>query len=630
MAVKIQTKRSTGTSAPGTLAAGELAVTYGGGTQGNNGERLFVGNNDGSSVIVIGGKYFSDKLDHVDGTLTASSALTADSNSSIDKVQIGNAAAAGGILELREGTNNGSNYIQIAAPAAVTTNTTFTLPDGDGNDGQFLKTDGSGQLGFDTVVSSLTLAADSGSSDTINTGETLTFEGGEGIDTTVADNKITIAGEDASDSNKGIASFVSADFSVASGAVSLSTTPSTFAQLNIDNLRLDGNTLSSQDADGNIVLDPNGTGVVDVNTSRIINVTDPSGAQDAATKAYVDATVNGLDVKGSVVAASTGNGVLSGAYRNGDSLDGVTLSTGDRILLKDQTTGSENGIYTVNASGAPTRATDFDSSSDASPGSFVFVEQGTTNGDNGFVLTNNSVTLGSTALTFVQFSGAGQITAGDGLTKNGNTINVEVGNGLDVAADEISVDLKANGGLVIESTEIAVDLGASSITGTLAVGDGGTGATTLTDGGILLGSGTGAITAMAALADGEMIVGDGTTDPVAESGDTLRISIGVGSSSTWQITGLNIGHASDTTLTRASAGDLQIESNIIYRAGGTDVAVADGGTGISAVAKGSVLVANTADTISALDGGGSSDGILLYTHGTDTISWSAAVDGGTF
>ena len=94
---------------------------------------------------------------------------------------------------------------------------------------------------------------------------------------------------------------------------------------------------------------------------------------------------------------------------------------------------------------APTRAADFDSSSDASPGSFVFVEQGTTNGDNGFVLTNNSVTLGTTALVFVQFSGAGQITAGTGLTKNGNTINAVAGDGLDVAADEISVDLKANG-----------------------------------------------------------------------------------------------------------------------------------------------------------------------------------------
>ena len=490
MAVKIQTKRSTGTDAPGTLAAGELAVTYGAGSEANNGERLFVGNNDGSSVLVIGGKYFSDKLDHVDGTLTANSALTADSNSSISKIQIGNATGAGGILELREGTANGNNYIRIAAPNAVTSNTTFTLPDGDGGAGQFLKTNGAGQLAFDTVVSTLTLAADSGSNDSIATGETLTFTGGEGIDTTVSDNTITIAGEDASTSNKGIAVFSDEDFSVSSGTVSLSTTPSTFQQLNIDNIRLDGNTISTTGS-GDLILDPQGSNDIDANSHKIINVTDPTAAQDAATKAYVDATINGLDVKGSVVAATTGNANFTGAFRAGDSLDGIVLTAGDRILIKDQTTGSQNGIYTVNPTGAPTRATDFDSSSDASPGSFVFVEQGTTNGDNGFVLTNNSVTLGSTALTFVQFSGAGQITAGTGLTKSGNTINAVAGDGLDVTADEISVDLKANGGLVIESTELAIDLEASSITGVLGISDGGTGGNTASGARDNLGLGTG-------------------------------------------------------------------------------------------------------------------------------------------
>ena len=192
-----------------------------------------------------------------------------------------------------------------------------------------------------------------------------------------------------------------------------------------------------------------------------------------------------------MVAATTGNANFTGAFRAGDSLDGIVLTAGDRILIKDQTTGSQNGIYTVNPTGAPTRATDFDSSSDASPGSFVFVEQGTTNGDNGFVLTNNSVTLGSTALTFVQFSGAGQITAGTGLTKSGNTINAVAGDGLDVTADEISVDLKANGGLVIESTELAIDLEASSITGVLGISDGGTGGNTASGARDNLGLGTG-------------------------------------------------------------------------------------------------------------------------------------------
>ena len=500
MAVEIQIKRSSGSAKPNTLKLGELAYTYGTGTQINNGDRMFIGiggvdgNGDANEIATIGGQYFSDKLDHVDGTLTASSALTADSSSRIDTIKIGNNATAGGILELRESTNNGNNYIRIAAPNAVTNNTTFTLPDGDGNNGQFLKTNGAGQLDFATVVSTLTLKADNGSDDVISTGEDLTFTGGEGIDTTVSNNTITIAGEDATTGNKGIASFSDEDFVVSSGAVSLATIPSTFNQLNIDNIRLDGNTISTT-AGGDLILDPEGSNDIDANSHKIINVTDPTAAQDAATKAYVDATVNGLDVKGSVVAASTGNASFTGAFRAGDSLDGIVLTAGDRILIKDQTTGSQNGIYTVNPTGAPTRAADFDSSSDASPGSFVFVEQGATNGDNGFVLTNNSVTLGSTALVFVQFSGAGQITAGDGIQKSGN---------------EISVDLKANSGLEIDGGEIRINLGASAIHGTLGVGDGGTGETTFVANRILIGNGTSALNQVAIGNSGEFLISGGS------------------------------------------------------------------------------------------------------------------------
>ena len=195
------------------------------------------------------------------------------------------------------------------------------------------------------------------------------------------------------------------------------------------------------------------TSSVSLNSQTITNLADPVNTQDAATKGFVEATSQGLDVKDSCVAATTANITISTALNNGDTLDGVSLSTNDRVLVKDQSTASQNGIYIVGSS--PARAADLATGADAA-GFFTFVEQGTVNADNGFVCTSNkgSAVVGTNNLTIAQFSGAGQITAGDGLDKSGNTL---------------SVDLKANGGLVIESTEIAIDLAASSITGTLPV-----------------------------------------------------------------------------------------------------------------------------------------------------------------
>ena len=209
------------------------------------------------------------------------------------------------------------------------------------------------------------------------------------------------------------------------------------------------------------------TSAVSLNSQKITGLADPTADADAANKGYVDGVAQGLKVKDSVVATTTANGTLSSAFANGQSIDGVTLQTGDRILIKNQTTASQNGIYNVNASGAPSRTTDMATGSNAA-GAFVFVEQGTVNAENGFTCTSDtgSAVVGTNNLTFAQFSGAGQIIAGDGIAKSGNTL---------------SADLKTNGGLVIESAKIAVKLDATSITGTLAIGDGGTGATTATN-----------------------------------------------------------------------------------------------------------------------------------------------------
>lgn len=219
----------------------------------------------------------------------------------------------------------------------------------------------------------------------------------------------------------------------------------------------------------------------------------PTDSAHVATKSYVDAARNGLDVKDSVRAATTAPINIATDLNNGDVIDGVTLATGDRVLVKNQSTGSENGIYVATATGAGTRATDFDSSAEVTAGAFTFVEEGSTNADSGWVLTTNApITLGTTALTFVQFSGAGQITAGAGLTKTGNTIDV-VGttDRISVASDSVDIASTYVGQTSI-TTLGTITTGTWSAS-TIAVSRGGTGLTTITSNGVVYGSGTSAV-----------------------------------------------------------------------------------------------------------------------------------------
>ena len=691
MATILKIKRSTasGTTAPGSLSAGELAVTYGGGTSGNLGERLMIGNSDGSAVLVIGGKYFADLNDHTLGTLTASSAVLVDSNSAVDTMKIGNSTTTGGSIEFQEGTNNGSNSVSLKAPNSIASDLTLTLPGADGSAGQPLVTDGSGGLSFGTITTAINIAADSGSTDGVSTEETITFEGGTGIDTTVTNNKIsyaidstvaTLTGSQTL-SNKTLASPIfTTQFSIGSAVISeaeletidgitagtAAASKAVVLDANRDigtvrNLTSDGTvtaagfTIGSAtmvetdleqveditagtaaaskalvvdankdigtirnitsngsfsaasgtftgnivigngayigstsdtdaiqiEADGDVVLSqalavsgshtvtgtttmngavnignasadavaiagtatftPSadfdggftvaGSQTIDMGGNQITNVADPTQAQNAATKAYVDAVKTGLNVKDSVklgttaaLAASTyangssGVGATLTANANGAlSIDSVAVSTSDRVLIKDQADAAQNGIYTVTNTGGAgaafvlTRATDADTGAEMPGGTFIFVTQGTNNADNGFTFTHNGTpTIGTTDLTVAQFSGAGQIDAGAGLTKSGNTLAVQVDDSsIEINSDTLRV--KASG---ITNAMLAgsIDLTAK-VTGTLPVANGGTGAASLTANRLLLSNGTSAISVLAAGTAGQVMTSNGASAP---------------------------------------------------------------------------------------------------------------------
>ena len=473
MATIIQIKRSAGTATPSTLKLGELAYTYGAGTVGNNGDRLFIGttgvdlNGDATRIDVIGGKFFTDRLDHTAGTLTGSKALVVDSNLAIDTLNIGNSTTIGGEIRFNEGTNNGVSYIGLKAPTAITSSETFVLPGADGTAGQFFQTDGNNNLSFATVNQFITLAADSGTPDTYNTSETLTFAGGQSITTTVSDNQIAIGvtalsidtGQltDGGVTNAKLST--SGQLTLGSSTLTLGATTTDIAGLTslvVDSLTINGSSITTTASNTDINLTPHGTGVVKV----------PSGYDQRAgfdtdslvPKSYVDAIAEGLHVHASVKAATTqsladesGDTVT---YNNGSSgvgatltlstgistLDGYTLQDDDRILIKNETNQAHNGIYIRTSSTVFTRADDFDTTTEVASGDFLFVENGTLNGSNGYVQTETTTTIGTSAINFEQFSGAGQIDAGDALSKTGNQLNVEVDNStIEVSADKLQL-----------------------------------------------------------------------------------------------------------------------------------------------------------------------------------------------
>ena len=185
------------------------------------------------------------------------------------------------------------------------------------------------------------------------------------------------------------------------------------------------------------------TAAVSMGSQRITNVATPTQSTDAVNKSYADALVNGLDIKESCRVATTGNVSVTGGSSS-LTVDGVTLANGDRILVKDQSTATENGIYFFDVYSSPnwrlSRVTDADGNDEVSPGMFTFIEEGSTQADSGYVLTTNgSINIGSTSLAFTQFSGAGMVLAGNGLTKTGNTLAVGAGTGITVGSNDVGL-----------------------------------------------------------------------------------------------------------------------------------------------------------------------------------------------
>lgn len=464
-----------------------------------------------------------------------------------------------------------------------------------------------------SISTSFTIAADTGTPDLFNNGETLSIVGGEGIDTTVsgATNTITISAEDATDTNKGVAKFNTASFTVTSGDVTIKNAGVTNDQLvnsgvtlgtssvslgstvtdilgltefQTDNININGNTIGATDVNGNVVLAPNGTGTVDVSSKRITGLAEPTADTDAATKLYVDTVAaQGLHVQDGVDAATTDTlAVLSGGtitYNNGTGGAGATLTTTGsfvtgypidgvdllaigygvaRILVKNEVNAANNGIYYLTSGTVLTRDPLFDSDLDVQGGDFVFVVGGDVNASTGWVQTATVDIIGTDPIVWTQFSGAGTYTAGSGLDLTGTTF---------------SARLAVDGGLEFSGSN-AIQLH-----------------TGIAGGGLTLTAG--------------VINAVGTANRITVNTDSIDIA------STY------VGQSSITTLGTITTGTWSADT----------IATTKGGTGLTSYSTGDLLYASGSNTLAKLTIGAS--GKVLQVNGSGIPVW-ADIDGGTY
>jgi hypothetical protein len=506
MAQTIKIKRSASSAAPSSLGAGELAYS-------SNSKKLFVGHPSTSAVTTIGGDLYVQMLDHTAGTLTASSAVVVDGNSKIDQLKTGNIVITGSSNTLS--TASGNLTIAPAGNLVITHGGTLDLS-GQANSLTLLD-NSAAALDINQGGTSYLKFVTTNGSESTTVGSALSVVGLSslaGVNMTgnlaIATNKFTV---NAGSGNVVAAGTISGTDVTASGDLEVTGGTTLNGAVNIGNASSDTITVAgtttftpSVDFDGGLTVA--GSQTIDMGANRITNIGTPTQATDASTKAYVDSVKQALDIKDSCRVAT--EAAISGTYNNGTSgvgatltygsngaisVDGVTLVANNRVLVKDQSDAKQNGIYFVSTVGdgsnaaVLTRALDADSSADVTGGLFTFIEEGSTNADAGFVLSNvtGSATLGTTNIGFTQFSGAGSVTAGAGLGKTGNTLSVNVDNtsieiasdtlqikGLDNAISEGQMIFGANGGNQFTTLNIGTYDSTNSVGQMLQVGANGT------------------------------------------------------------------------------------------------------------------------------------------------------------
>lgn len=563
----IQIKRSTGSAAPttGDLAEGELAYSQDR-TGSGAGAILYIESvaSDGTTQVIdkVGGKYYTNTVDDF---------LTPETST------------VGAKVTLYEAGNNGTNYVQLKAPNTLASNITYTLPASVTAD-YFLKTDGSGNLEFASIPSgSFTIAGDTGS-DAFTTGQTLTFTGGEGIDTAITDNVVTIAAEDASDTNKGVASFNSTNFTVTTGNVVINSVEAT-------KVNVAGGTQLTSLADADEFL------VHDASASANRRIT----AEDVADYIY---------------AGFSGDITVTEA--------GVVTIAADSVALGTDTTGN----YVATVAGTANQISITGSGSETAAVTVALTENVALVGD--LTVGGNDIKMsgGTTAITF---SGSGDVAVAGDLTVTGNDIKSSSATALTLSGANVEVvgdltvtgnDIKSSGG----TTALTLDGANVTVSGNLTVNGSSTivNSTTVTIDDVLL-----------KLADNNTgnSVDSGVYAEYVESSTTKYAGFFRDASDNNIFKFFKSLESEPSTTVNTSGTGYAVATILANITGGTvsslasAIGVADGGTGAATFTTNGVLYGNGASAIQATAAG--TDKYFLYSN-AGTPAWTNTIDGGTY